>query len=83
MNWDFDGEGQWTAFSSVADDGCMFVWRISVCEDGTFTFSEPDGELTDRKNTFDSLRDEKTWCNEQDQGQDVAFVKESEECESQ
>lgn len=84
MKWDFDGEGQWTACSAVTDDDYMFVWRISVCDDGTFSVSESDDELTDRKETFDSLLDAKSWCNEQDRAFLKSCVQEFEkECESQ
>ena len=76
MNWSFDGDGGWDAFSSVGDDGMMFNWRIVVCEDGTFSVNESDGELTDRKETFDTLRDAKTWCAERDEELRLACLRE-------
>lgn len=76
MNWDFDGEGSWEAFSSVGDDGAMFQWRIAVCDDGTFCVNESDGELTDRKETFDTLRDAKNWCAEEDERFRLVCVRE-------
>lgn len=66
MKWEFDGDGMWTAFSAVTDDGSSFEWRIAVCDDGTFCVNESDAELTDRKETFDTLRDAKTWCEEKE-----------------
>lgn len=47
--------------------GDAFEWRIAVCDDGTFCVSESDAELTDRAETFDTLRDAKTWCEEQEE----------------
>lgn len=66
MIWDFDGDGVWEAFSSIQDDEMAFEWRIVVCEDGTFSVAESDPELTDREETFDTLRDAKSWCEERE-----------------
>ena len=78
MNWDFDGEGGWDALSSVGDDGVMFSWRIVVCDDGTFSVNESDDELTDRKETFDTFRDAKTWCAKRDEEFRLACLREDE-----
>ena len=64
MNWDYDGRGQWSANSSLTDDGGCFEWLVCICEDGTFSVSDPSAELTDREETFDTLRDAKSWCEE-------------------
>lgn len=62
MQWEFDGEGQWEAFSLVGHDEMPFQWRIGVCDDGSFDVSESDPELTSRKETFPTLAEAKAFC---------------------
>jgi hypothetical protein len=45
IRWEFDGSGEWTAYSCAHDDGVHFEYRIQVCDDGTFDISKSDGEL--------------------------------------
>ena len=42
MKWTFDGEGEWTALSEVNAD---WMYRIQVCEDGTFDISRSNRSL--------------------------------------
>jgi hypothetical protein len=67
LHWFFDYLGEWEAFSVMCGDGIPFRWAIGVCDDGTFSVSESDNELTDRKETFDTLKEAKAWCEEQEQ----------------
>lgn len=62
LRWTFDGDGEWEASSSMRDGGNPFVWRIGVCDDGTFAVSESDSELTNCKETFCSLDAAKAFC---------------------
>lgn len=62
MKWEFDGDGAWDAYSAQHDDGNPFVWRIVVCEDGTFDVSQSASELTDRKECFPTLAGAKAFC---------------------
>lgn len=60
-HWAFDG-GEWEASSVVHDDGVPFTWRIGVCDDGSFSVTESDSELTDRRETFATLCEAKEFC---------------------
>ena len=64
LSWSFDGRGQWEATSAIQDDGWLPVYRIGVCDDGTFDVSESDdGLLAGRKiPCFQNLRAAKGWC---------------------
>lgn len=76
MNWEYDGEGQWAANSALTDDGDSFEWLVGVCEDGTFSVSDSSSELTDREETFDTLRDAKSWCEENESAMVAAYKRE-------
>lgn len=62
LRWTFDGSGEWEASSVFHDGGNPFMWRIGVCDDGTFAVSESDSELTGHKETFCSLDAAKAFC---------------------
>lgn len=62
LRWQYDGDGEWSAHSAIHDDGLAFVWRIGVCEDGTFAVHQSDTELTKSQDTFDCLENAKLWC---------------------
>ena len=63
MLWRFDGSGEWEAFSAVGDQSAPPVWRIQVCDDGTFDVNQSDDGLIARKyGTFGTLRAAKTAC---------------------
>lgn len=70
MQFAYDYAGQWEAESSLTDGaGSHYVYRIGVCDDGTFDVSESDDELIARTTpgaekiaTFDSLDDARDWC---------------------
>jgi len=68
LHWFFDHMGEWEAFSAICGDGVPFRWAIGVCDDGTFTVSESDTELTDRRECFNTLNEAKAWCQEREQG---------------
>lgn len=70
LRWTFDGDGEWESSSLQNDGGNPFVWRIGVCDDGTFAVSESDSELTDSKATFANLEAAKDFC----QFQESLFV---------
>lgn len=59
VNWYFNHEGEWTAWSD-AKKGLQY--RIVVCDDGTFDVSRSDHGLTNRKETFQALRNAKAFC---------------------
>jgi hypothetical protein len=59
MKWHFGHDGEWVA-RSKAKDG--FVYRIQVCEDGTFDISKSDHGFTRRVDTFQRLHNAKTFC---------------------
>lgn len=65
LRWNFDYAGQWSADSQVDGEG-MYQWRIGVCDDGTFDVSESDVRLTKRRDTFDTLKMAKAWCERED-----------------
>jgi hypothetical protein len=69
MEWDFDHAGEWDAESSLHDDGSHFVWRIVVCDDGSFDLSHSDAELMTRTKTFDRLHSAKVYCELVEAGQ--------------
>jgi hypothetical protein len=59
MNWVFDYDGEWTAFSK-AKEGLQY--RIQVCDDGTFDIGKSDHGLTRRVDTFQRLHNAKVFC---------------------
>jgi hypothetical protein len=59
MNWIFDHNGQWQA-SSKAKAG--FMYRVSVCEDGTFDISRSDHGLVRSVDQFQRLRNAQLFC---------------------
>lgn len=61
MEWCFD-DGEWEAESELHDEGSRFVWRIQVCDDGSFDVSRSDIELTKRSRTFATLAEAKDFC---------------------
>lgn len=62
--WTYEGEGAWDAPSRWHDQGSPLMWRIGVCDDGTFDVSESDQELigTDKIACFATLAEAKAWC---------------------
>lgn len=58
LSWKFDGTGAWDALSGSQSQ----MWRIVVCDDGTFDISESDPDLTDHKQTFCSLESAQAFC---------------------
>jgi hypothetical protein len=68
LNWkcletDFD-ELTWTAYSVIHDDGTPFEWVIVVNDAGLFSVEKSSAELTDRKESFETLAAAKAWCQE-------------------
>lgn len=59
MNWHFGHDGEWLAWSKAKDG---FVYRIQVCEDGTFDISKSDHGLTRRVDAFQRLHNAKAFC---------------------
>lgn len=66
LHWRFEGDGSWWAASEMQDSGHRFIWRIAVCDDGTFSVDQSDAELTESKETFDTLKQAKAWCEERE-----------------
>ena len=63
MRWRFDGGGEWEAFSAVGDQSAPAVWRIQVCDDGTFDVNQSDdGLIAGKYGTFGTLLAAKTAC---------------------
>jgi hypothetical protein len=63
MRWEFDSAGEWEAKSHRLDeDDQNYIWRIQVCDDGTFSVSDSDWELTEHKETFATLKEAKDFC---------------------
>lgn len=58
LSWKFDGTGAWEAVSLF--DSLM--WRIVVCDDGSFDVSESDPGMTQHKTTFSGLDAAKSFC---------------------
>lgn len=77
LDWDFDNsDSTWTAISELHDDGMNHAWRITVCEDGTFTINESDDELLDtHPSCFDTLTAAKEYCTKREE----TLLKEAEE----
>jgi len=69
LDWDFDNcDSTWTAISELHDDGMYHAWRITVCEDGTFTINESDDELLDTHSScFDTLTAAKEYCTKREE----------------
>ena len=59
MKWHFGHDGEWLAWSKAKDG---LVYRIQVCEDGTFDISRSDHGLTRRVDTFQRLHNAKSFC---------------------
>ncbi len=68
MRWRFDGFGKWDACSRFSDEGVSLVYRIHVCEDGSFATSKSDSALIVGYCTFPTLDAAKAFCdgNERD-----------------
>lgn len=71
LTWEFCDGGTWTAFSETGEAANPFLWRIVVCEDGTFDVNESDSELqpafevgSRKVPTFKSLNEAKNFCEE-------------------
>ncbi len=64
LSWSFDGQGQWEAASAIRDNGYSPVYRIGVCDDGTFDVSESDDDLLAGRKIpcFQTLLAAKDWC---------------------
>jgi hypothetical protein len=60
---DFD-ELNWAAYSAIHDDGTPFEWVIFVNDAGLFSVEKSSAELTDRKESFETLAAAKAWCQE-------------------
>lgn len=73
LHFAFDGAGGWEADSNVCDDGEAFVWRIHVCDDGSFDCSESDfvrnGLQGTKMECFDSLDEAITWCRKEEEAE--------------
>lgn len=66
MRWRFNGSGEWESFAFGGKDDDLLMWRIQVCEDGSFSVNESDPGLTDRKETFSTLAAAKQFCESSD-----------------
>lgn len=69
MYWRFDGNGgEWEAVSESRDEnGEPLIWRIVVCEDGTFSVNDSDSELLEVEvNCFGNLVHAKQFCEHQE-----------------
>lgn len=71
LTWEFVDGGTWTSFSAVGEASNPFLWRIVVCEDGTFDVNESDSELqpafdvgTRKVPRLKSLKEAKNFCEE-------------------
>jgi hypothetical protein len=63
MRWEFDAAGEWEAKSCRLDeDDQNLIWRIQVCDDGTFSVNASDCELKVCKETFRTLQAAKDYC---------------------
>lgn len=74
MRWRFDGKGGWEAFSKFSNNGVSLVYRIHVCDDGTFTLDDTDKELLGKYDAFPTLSQAKAVCkgNERDMEAEMA-----------
>jgi hypothetical protein len=79
MQWEFDGFGQWEAYSSVDEFGTEPMYKIQVCEDGTFDISQSSVELLQYRkvNTFKNLGIAKSWCDSCEQARVALKVSKS------
>lgn len=71
LSWEFSDGSTWTAFSATGTAVNPFLWRIGVCEDGTFDINETDNELqpafglgSRKVPTFPTLEAAKQFCEE-------------------
>lgn len=64
LHFQYNGDGDWEANSAFSDEGFGFIYRIHVCDDGTFTVNESDSELigSDGRPTFDLFKNAKEFC---------------------
>ena len=64
LSWTYLGDGEWEAVSTFCDEGSDFIYRIGVCDDGTFDVSESDSELigTEKILTKETFADAKAFC---------------------
>lgn len=72
LRWEFDSQGEWTAFSLAQDGGVPFQYRIQVCDDGTFWVVRSDSELVGEHppECFPSLCKAQEWCS----GNEIALI---------
>lgn len=63
MKWHFGNDGEWIAWSK-AKDAC--VYRIQVCEDGTFDISKSDDGLVRQVDAFQRLRNAQAFCEQEE-----------------
>ncbi len=67
--WVFHHDGSWSTRSQIEDDnGVTFEWIIAICDDGTFSVNESDGELTREAQCFATLASAKSYCEEREAG---------------
>lgn len=62
MNWTFQYEGEWSAPSIKNYAKFLSIWRIGICEDGSFCISGSDPNLTMHRGTFATLAKAKAFC---------------------
>lgn len=63
LDWEFEGDGTWSAYSCVHDDGSPFVWVIEVEENGRFDLTASNRELLSMKRlTYRTLCEAKEAC---------------------
>jgi len=65
LRWDYEGDGEWSAFSSVHDDGCPFAWWITITKDGRFSTAESAPELG-KPACLATLKAAKKWVEKQE-----------------
>jgi len=65
LRWEYEGDGEWTAFSSVHDDGNPFAWWITITKDGRFSTAESAPELG-APDSFETLKAAKLWVEHQE-----------------
>lgn len=66
FTFDYHGGGTWEAESALCVDIIHAVYRIIVCDDGSFDVNQSDGELLPlhKLPTFPTLAMAQAWCEE-------------------
>ena len=62
LEWEYNHDGTWEAYSKLHDSGSPFIWKISVTPKGLFTNRGTSEELTNKIQDFKSFLEAANWC---------------------